>query len=177
MCIEANSDRLWCLSHRRCRVLQALVGSDSGELLEFTSVGKCGPGCAGIVGADADNKQGYGRQVRMPAVPMRRILSNFAAPPVIDYLSLDVEGAEDLVLSSFPFETHTVRVLSVERPSPYAVELLREHGFIFVRSLPPWNPLADDELWVHASLPSLDSVLAAYAVQEPEVRLHWHSYK
>ena len=35
-------------------------------------------------------------------------------PKHIDYLSLDVEGAEDKIVASFPFETHTIAVLSVE---------------------------------------------------------------
>ncbi len=42
------------------------------------------------------------------------VLRDVEAPPVIDYLSLDVEGAEMDVLESFPFHKHCVRFMTVE---------------------------------------------------------------
>jgi len=173
LCIEANAGRLWGLSHRRCHVVQALVGSDSGEHLTFTSSGTCGDGCAGIVGVGFDNNHAIGKSVRMPTVPVRKVLKDFEAPQTIDYLSLDVEGAEDLVLSSFPFDTHTVLVISIERPTKYAVDTLKNRGFLYLRSLPPFKLRADDEMWVHSSLPNVHNVLATLGNPEPEVREHW----
>ena len=45
------------------------------------------------------------------------ILDYFHAPSTVDYLSLDVEGAEESVLASFPFRRYTFRTMSIERPS------------------------------------------------------------
>ena len=42
------------------------------------------------------------------------MLCEAGAPPVIDYWSLDTEGSELAILSSFPFDEHRVRVLTVE---------------------------------------------------------------
>ena len=39
------------------------------------------------------------------------------APKVIDYLSLDVEGAELEVLKNFPFKKYKFLSMKIERPS------------------------------------------------------------
>mmetsp|Transcript_36783 Transcript_36783/g.64794 ORF Transcript_36783/g.64794 Transcript_36783/m.64794 type:complete len:265 (+) Transcript_36783:84-878(+) len=48
-------------------------------------------------------------------------------PYAIDYMSLDVEGAEDMIMSYFPWETHCLKAITVERPSPAMVNLLFAH--------------------------------------------------
>ena len=47
-------------------------------------------------------------------LPIGTILARAAAPPVIDYLSIDIEGSELALLESFPFDRYTVRALSIE---------------------------------------------------------------
>ena len=47
----------------------------------------------------------------VPSLPISDLLSTLYAPPTIDYLSLDVEGAEDLVMNTFPWHTHNVTTL------------------------------------------------------------------
>ena len=75
------------------------------------------------------------------------------AMQVIDYLSLDVEGAESLVMRTFPFATHTVAMLTVEKPQADLAALLRSHSYRYhCTSIGP-PVLAGlrnkDELWLH----------------------------
>lgn len=44
-------------------------------------------------------------------------LMKFNAPKVIDYLSLDVEGSEWIIMKKFPFDKYKFRCLTVERPN------------------------------------------------------------
>jgi FkbM family methyltransferase len=60
---------------------------------------------------DADGKPAT---VRKEARTIRSVLRECAAPPVIDYWSLDTEGSELAILKSFPFDEYSFRVLTVE---------------------------------------------------------------
>lgn len=48
---------------------------------------------------------------------MARLLDDFGAPAVIDYLSLDIEGAEWYAFSTFPWHRYVFLTITVERPS------------------------------------------------------------
>jgi hypothetical protein len=62
---------------------------------------------------------------------------------------LDVAGAEDLIVSAFPFDRYTVLSLSIEKPSVLCRDILRANGFHFLRARPLVDPL-----WsVSAALP------------------------
>jgi len=114
-----------------------------------------------------------------------KILDDMQAPKTIDYLSLDVEGSEHMILQSFPFFTptaspefdhyqHTPRtsagggggyrvlVVSIEHPDLCSRTVLRRQGFHFLASLQ-----GQDEVWVHESLPDLAGVLAEMGGPEP----------
>ena len=81
-------------------------------------------------------------------VTFGRALEAFRVPREVDYLSLDVEGAEHLVMHTFPWATHRINVLTVERPKPVLGAALRRHGYRHVCTHGPFG----DELWVHAAL-------------------------
>ena len=57
-----------------------------------------------------------------PTVSMEHLLDTMRAPSTIDFLSLDVEGAELAILRSFPFQRYTVRPTAVECPVPRALQ-------------------------------------------------------
>ena len=109
-------------------------------------------GLGGIVGGSTSNKPGSGRDLcvgLVHTVPFAMVLERISAPKQIDYLSLDVEGAESLVMKSFPFDTHSFGVLSVERPKLELVNMLRHHhyGFVCVVNI-PGHARQLDEFWV-----------------------------
>lgn len=78
-------------------------------------------------------------------VPLAEIFERYAVPKVIDYFSLDVEGAESFVMSTFPFDKYTFRVLTIERPKPDLQKLLKSKGYVYLQSLSDWG----EQVWHH----------------------------
>jgi len=71
---------------------------------------------------------------------------SIAVPPVIDFVSIDVEGVALEVLKGFPFEAHCVRMWAMEIHSPLehpearlylleVIDLLQARGYVLVESL------------------------------------------
>jgi len=46
-----------------------------------------------------------------------KLFKDYKVPNVIDYMSIDIEGAEYVSLLKFPFDTHTVKLMTVEHNS------------------------------------------------------------
>lgn len=123
---------------RRLRVspcLEAVV-SDREELVDFRfDNGELG----GIVGDEFDNSWSQrGQELRqadiktVKTIRLDSILANNECPSVMDYLSLDVEGAEMRVLTDFDFGRWRWRCMTIERPSLELNLILDEVGYIQV---------------------------------------------
>jgi len=69
------------------------------------------------------------RQYEMQARPLAEVLKAHKAPSYIEYLSLDVEGFEYDILSTFPFAEYRFGCLGIERPPDDLSKLLRENGY------------------------------------------------
>jgi len=69
---------------------------------------------------------------KLRTVTLRAIFERVPVPSVIHYMSLDIEGAEAVAMSAFPFELNTILVMTIERPEPALIELLYQHGYLFV---------------------------------------------
>lgn len=94
--------------------------------------------------------------VEKEARTVRSVLREAAAPPVIDYWSLDTEGSELAILRSFPFDDYRFRVLTVEHNGTQAREEIRsflesrgyarvatfgiDDGYISTADAPAWRP-------------------------------------
>ncbi|CAJ1363479.1 unnamed protein product [Effrenium voratum] len=143
LCIEANQIYLPQLQRRRCRVIQAAVGSPENQPAEFKLSGIFG----GIVGKEFDNHEGGSDTEVFLLASLERILLETKVPRVIDYMSLDVEGAETAVMKTFPWKTHHIRVLGVERPKDELKAMLQEEGHTYLRTCGRYG----DETWVHRS--------------------------
>lgn len=79
--------------------------------------------------------------------PLTQVLERFNVPTEIDYLSLDVEGAEYLIMKNFPFERYHIKIMTVERPSQELRRLLESKGYLFLKDLAWWG----ETLWAHDS--------------------------
>ena len=62
-------------------------------------------------------------------------------------MSLDVEGADYLIMQDFPFDTYTIRVMTIERPTPELIKLLHQHDYLQLKELAWWG----ETLWAHKS--------------------------
>ena len=69
------------------------------------------------------------------------------APHQIDFLSLDVEGAEEFVMRGFPFKDYGVSLINIESASPSLQTLLVSNGFKMIARLGK-----EDTLWAHESV-------------------------
>lgn len=153
LCIEPNPIYwLGLATYRSCQVVAAVVGKR--ERVSF-SLGDGSNG--GIVDNKFDNKSQKNKQqgaTTFFTVPLVEILERNNAPAIIDYLSLDVEGAEFFVLEDFPFDNpYLIRIMTIERPTAPLRYLLEEKGFVFLKLL----SIFGETLWVHKSqLPVLD---------------------
>ena len=141
LCIEGNPHWWFPLSHRKCDVVGAVISDNDDEEILFS---KQNNGLAGIVNAEFDNHDVHAADTRH-GVSFSTVLSRLRVPMKIDYLSLDVEGAEFAVMKNFPFGIYEIGVLTVERPSDKLKTLLRKHGYRFHTS--SYNTHGD-ELWL-----------------------------
>ena len=147
ICIEANPMFFEQLRRvRSAKCVRAAVDADERDV-EFGVRGVVG----GIVDDTTDNKSGTATVVPSQTITLRTrtlpsILEAENAPASIDYLSIDVEGVEERVLGTFPFDVYTVNCLTVERPKPALRDSLNRHGYVLIKEMPDL-----DAFYVHES--------------------------
>ncbi len=136
--VEANPKLASKLrQHRKCISMSACIDGTCGED-EFFCFGHLG----GIVGYDTDNsraKRGFLLRMRaanilaVPARPLHEVLISAGAPQKIDYLSIDVEGAEHRILRGFPFDLFAFEAMTIERPTQEVHAVLTGAGYVLER--------------------------------------------
>jgi hypothetical protein len=128
---------------RTSKVVAACVGNSTLEKVSW----KRGKEVSGIVGFDNPNKPGRMFPTKF-TVSLLDLFQHENVPHVIDYLSLDVEGAEEFILTKFPLEQYKISILTVERPSSTLMEFLQRHGFRLLATLSDWG----ETIWAHDSV-------------------------
>jgi len=97
----------------------------------------------GIVADDTDNsmlirgeqlKKEQCKIIEMESVLLQDILDKHNAPKEIDYWSLDIEGSEERVISSFDFSKYEFGCITIERPTPLCNKILQNAGYVFVKN-------------------------------------------
>lgn len=147
LCIEGNPGYWYELAaFRRCTVVGAFVGGtvDGVQVDVALTNGELG----GIVGDGFDND---GKKVdeQRNLVTISTVFKQVNVPNVIDYLSLDVEGAEYLVMKNFPYDTTKIRFMTVERPTLKLQELFKEKGYVRnPKDFVSWG----ETLWFHPNV-------------------------
>lgn len=149
LCIEPNPIYWFRLAHRKCTVVGAFVGGKDD--MEEIEVSLANEEFGGIIGEKMDNSAAGNisskkkqSKAKRYSVSLMTIFEQFHVPSVIDYMSLDVEGAEELVMRNFPFQLHSIRFLTIERPKPMLQTFLKENGYTYIMMLVSWG----ETLWV-----------------------------
>ena len=62
------------------------------------------------------------------------VLDQYGAPSTIDYISLDIEGGEEKVIRTFPFDRYQVLTMTIERSNASLDEEVRSKGFAIVEN-------------------------------------------
>jgi FkbM family methyltransferase len=160
ICIEPNDIFFKELQkNRKCILSNELVYSEENIEIDFSL---CGP-VSGIV----DNNIGPFTQkkqiVTKKTTTLSTILDKSNAPNIIDYLSLDVEGQEYNILSTFPFNKYKFRCMTVEHNSPHIGNtqqmlirsLLEKNGYIYVKGnddIHNWGHGPIDDFYIYSDL-------------------------
>ncbi len=137
LCIEANPLLFKNLQRVRNAIcLNVCLDSREGDV-SFLPRGLGG----GIVGPDTDNNGNeagldLSQVTTLRARTLASVLAEQKIESAIDYLSIDVEGAEERVLDRFPFTQYRFNCLTIERPKPRLAELLQENGYLLVKTIP-----------------------------------------
>jgi FkbM family methyltransferase len=133
ICIEANPESFEKLEkNRRVTCLNACVDSED-RVVEFAKRGMLG----GIVSAGTDIKEAEPHEVlRLPTQTLIDILRRNKAPNAIEYLSIDIEGAEERVLGSFDFAEYRFECMTIERPSKALREVLAARQYVLIKEIP-----------------------------------------
>lgn len=143
ICVEANPKTFPDLrSNRRCRCINACIDSQEGSV-DFVVDGVMG----GIMASDCGNSNPRNRQtVNLETTQLATLLDKENAPRQIDYLSIDIEGAEDRALLGFDFDKYLFKCITIERPSAELRALLERKGFILIKEIPDL-----DCFYIHSS--------------------------
>lgn len=143
ICVEANPKFHARLRiQRKATIVEDCIDRDFG-VVEFALRQDIG----GIVAEDTDNRSGEGSEVlRLKARPLLDVLEKAGAPKVIDYFSLDAEGAEERILDRFDFSRYVFSTMTVERPSLRLQQILADNRYILVKHIP-----GVDNFYVHRS--------------------------
>lgn len=153
ICAEPNPRMFAQLQrNRRCQLSDACIGPRSGETVEFVLAEEYG-GLVKDMAADmhAAKRSAYLADAAncrsFVTVSLHDLLLRLGAPRDIDYLSIDTEGSEFEILSTFPLQHWNVRMLTVEHNFAPAREQIRQllagHGYERIEAR--W----DDWYWKH----------------------------
>ena len=78
---------------------------------------------------------------------LEKILEEGQAPEFIEYLSMDIEGAEYEALRNFPFDKYTFGAISIEYAPQELHDLLIENNYIKVEN--PYTTVTFEHYYVH----------------------------
>lgn len=160
ICIEPNPTYFERLKkNRKCHLANYVVDKKNNQEVKFrVDNGQLG----GIVDKDTDNNYKYRSKelknaniLKLKTKTLQYILEHYKAPKVIDYLSLDIEGAEERALINFPFNKYKFLTITIERPTKKLEKLLFDNGYVFVMKSKKVNY---DSFYVHKSIPNFKKI-------------------
>ena len=152
LCVEANPQYFEAFYRRKCQLVEAVVGRTDNEKIRFNFNTAFG----GVVGSTFDNKDDTVNTKNLLTVSLDTMFRNLSVPSTIDYMSLDIEGAEEWVFETFPWHVYTILVLTVERPKSRLVKALKDNGYIYICDHGGFG----DQLWLHSTFPNKDEAIA-----------------
>ena len=131
ICVEGNPDTFKKLiKNRNCKCVEACLDS-TAQIVEFAKQGEIG----GIVFHENKSQVNPLDIIKIQTRTLKSVLEEFNAPAEIDYLSIDIEGAEDRVLGQFDFSSYKFKCITIERPSESLRAILKRNGYNLIRDV------------------------------------------
>lgn len=117
--IVAEPGHMWhqeLQANRSASISTACVWNESGSKIEFSEVTIPELSTANkFIGTDSHaNSRKISKTYLVDSISLNDLLIEFDAPTVIDYLSIDTEGSEFLILSNLDFSKWKFQVITVE---------------------------------------------------------------
>lgn len=172
LCMEANPNYWYGLvMHRTCHIYGGAIIDKGIDKVNFNFNGVLG----GITDPTMDNRNKQGMDI--PGQTFESVLKDAKAPKTIEYLSLDVEGAEWFVMHQFPFESYKFFVMTVERPGQKLSDLFKTNGYVYIGLTANFG----DQLWFHkdflktgfgGKIPSMDDLINGYTGPKCETHIN-----
>jgi len=137
ICVEANPDSFKRLKkNRRAICVNACLDSVEG-FVDFAKRGVMG----GIISPDKLNKEPDKscEVIRIKTQTLNSLLREKNAPHEIDYLSIDIEGAEESVLGSFSFKEYLFKCITIEHPTDTLKKIFMENEYILIKEIPGFD--------------------------------------
>lgn len=143
---------------RKCAIDYRAVYDKTGETLIFKEMHHY----TGLSGLENHNYDDMHRDVRrngknsvyeVESVTLNDLLKDYNAPYVIDYMSIDTEGSEPVILDAFDFKKHIIRFMTVEhnhneKNKQQVRDRLLSNGYLLVYE----DKSGIDDYFVHKSV-------------------------
>jgi FkbM family methyltransferase len=132
--------------NRNCHKDFRCVTAKTGELVPF--IESTSPELSTIKGFEGidENLRGISRKYDVESVSLEDLLDEFKAPKTIDYLSIDTEGSEFLILENFNFDKYKFKIITCEHNftanREKILKLLTGNGYVRV-----WSEFTQFDDW------------------------------
>jgi len=104
-----------------------------------------------------DNVKGaVAQEQQIECVTLSSVLMDNDAPEIIDYLCLDIEGAELEVMKDFPFHKYKFKTISIEFSPQPLTDILIKNGYRQVVN--PFNDVIWEHYFVHKDYLKLEYI-------------------
>ena len=113
ICIEPGRQYAELVENRQCSISDACLYDRSGVVVEFKEDSKSAH-FNGIVDHLGRHRNRSGTLHEKTTTTLWEVLDEFGAPEFIEYLSLDTEGSEFVILRDFPFARYRFGAITVE---------------------------------------------------------------
>lgn len=158
ICAEPNPDFFKKLTvNRTCKCSNQYIGRNTGDAVEFILAGVFGSSKEfAAQDQHKEKREAYeqaGHTIKFVSISLDDFLTQHNAPRDIDYLSVDTEGSEYDLLSTFPFEKWNIRFITVEHNfTPQRAQirtLLEKHGYRCTEQ--QWDDWYEKAAWLESA--------------------------
>lgn len=133
ICIEANPSSFKLLKKNRRAICVNACLDGTERFVDFAKWGVIGS----ILAPDKPDKNGESyKVVRVKTQTLNNLFKEMNVPHEVDYLSIDIEGAEESVLKEFNFKDYLFKCITIEHPTDTLKKIFTEHGYILIKEIP-----------------------------------------
>jgi FkbM family methyltransferase len=140
--VLAEPNPVWrpdLLRNRSARIDLRCVHAQSGRTVSFMATDNSDPELSCIAEFSRMDHfasvRAKGAELLVETVSLNDLLAEHQAPAEIDYMTVDTEGSEYVILAEFDFKRYRPQLLSVEQnrtTEPLIQQLLERHGYVRV---------------------------------------------